>query len=212
MAMYTVNCTDFTFGSAVIQEKNNYTSGPSTYNSSFIGVNFHPYEDRYHLAVITRFTAPSFPGESEYMEITWKQVTCTAQTTMCCAICTSDANWKQYASAYGSSFEDKYRIAIGSFTVPSQDLKSMSFQIPTRMLEPSKTYYLFVWKGKQDDAQITTNLGAKLATYAIGYNSGLVYIDNGTSLGSYQCYLDNGSGWDSVLPYIDNGSDWELHS
>ena len=39
--------------------------------------------------------------------------------------------------------------------------------------------------------------------------SGLVYIDNGTSLDAYQVFIDNGSSWDQYIPYIDNGSGWD---
>ena len=38
---------------------------------------------------------------------------------------------------------------------------------------------------------------------------GLVYIDNGTKLETYQVFIDNGTSWEQYMPYIDNGTSWD---
>lgn len=48
--------------------------------------------------------------------------------------------------------------------------------------------------------------------YAIWEISGVVYIDNGTTLEPYLVYIDNGTSWDLYLAYIDNGSSWDTIS
>ena len=48
--------------------------------------------------------------------------------------------------------------------------------------------------------------------YAIWKISGVVYIDNGTTLEPYLVYIDNGTSWDLYLAYIDNGSSWDIIS
>lgn len=39
-------------------------------------------------------------------------------------------------------------------------------------------------------------------------NTGLVYIDNGSTISAYKCYIDNGTSWVEYKPYIDNGTSW----
>ena len=48
--------------------------------------------------------------------------------------------------------------------------------------------------------------------YAIWEISGVVYIDNGTTLEPYLVYIDNGTSWDLYLAYIDNGLSWDTIS
>ena len=66
---------------------------------------------------------------------------------------------------------------------------------------------------KLDGSWIAGNDSARLFTlYAIWEISGVVYIDNGTTLESYLAYIDNGTSWDLYLAYVDNGIDWEIIS
>ena len=44
----------------------------------------------------------------------------------------------------------------------------------------------------------------------IAASSGVVYIDNGTTIEKYQVYVDNGSSWDRYIPYVDDGTDWNM--
>ena len=48
--------------------------------------------------------------------------------------------------------------------------------------------------------------------YALWEISGVIYIDNGTTLEPYLAYIDNGIDWDLYLAYVDNGTDWIIIS
>lgn len=48
--------------------------------------------------------------------------------------------------------------------------------------------------------------------YAIWEISGVVYIDNGTTLEPYLTYIDNGASWDLYLAYVGNGTGWDIIS
>lgn len=68
-----------------------------------------------------------------------------------------------------------------------------------------------------NDANFTSGRSYTVSTKnvtikSVAGRSGLVYIDNGSSIEAYQCFIDNGSGWDQYMPYIDNGSSWDLCS
>lgn len=72
----------------------------------------------------------------------------------------------------------------------------------------------------QDDSSVVpTDLASNLTTgdrtvtlYAVWDISGVIYIDNGTTLEPYLVYIDNGSSWDLYIPYVDNGSSWDVIS
>lgn len=72
----------------------------------------------------------------------------------------------------------------------------------------------------QDDSSIVpTDLASNITTgdrsitlYAVWEISGVVYIDNGTSLVPYLAYIDNGNGWDLYIAYIDDGTEWKIIS
>ena len=72
----------------------------------------------------------------------------------------------------------------------------------------------------QDDSSVVpTDLASNLTTgdrtvtlYAVWEISGVVYIDNGTTLEPYLAYIDNGTSWDLYLAYIDDGSSWDIIS
>ena len=72
----------------------------------------------------------------------------------------------------------------------------------------------------QDDTSIVpTNMtndintsDCEITLYAIWKLSGVVYIDNGTTLEAYLPYIDNGTSWDLYLAYIDNGTSWDTIS
>lgn len=72
---------------------------------------------------------------------------------------------------------------------------------------------------QDDDSVVPTDLANNLTTgdrtvtlYAVWEISGVVYIDNGSSLEPYLVYIDNGSSWDLYLPYVDDGGDWNIIS
>ena len=72
----------------------------------------------------------------------------------------------------------------------------------------------------QDDTSVVpTDLASNLTTgdrtvtlYAVWEISGVVYIDNGTTLEPYLAYIDNGSSWDLYIAYVDNGTSWDTIS
>ena len=81
------------------------------------------------------------------------------------------------------------------------------------------TYFVYFWTAK--DTSDTTNLFRPVwktnddgKGFYASYDdlSGLVYIDNGTTLEAYEAYIDNGLSWDLHIPYIDNGSGWDMCS
>lgn len=53
---------------------------------------------------------------------------------------------------------------------------------------------------------------ANVTIITISEVSGVVHIDNGTTIDMYLVYIDNGSGWDQYIPYLDNGTSWNLFS
>ena len=72
----------------------------------------------------------------------------------------------------------------------------------------------------QDDSTVVpTDLASNLTTgdrtitlYAVWEISGVVYIDNGTTLEPYLAYIDNGTDWELYLAYVDDGVDWNIIS
>ena len=64
-----------------------------------------------------------------------------------------------------------------------------------------------------DASWIRDNETAKSFTlYAAWEISGVVYIDNGTTLEPYLAYIDNGSEWELYLAYVDDGTNWVVIS
>jgi hypothetical protein len=55
-----------------------------------------------------------------------------------------------------------------------------------------------------------TGTGSGSMTVITGEQLGLAYIDNGSSIESYQIYVDTGAGWVRVIPYVDYGSQFKL--
>lgn len=72
---------------------------------------------------------------------------------------------------------------------------------------------------QDDDSIVPTDLADNIKTgdrtitlYAVWEISGVIYIDNGTTLEPYLAYIDNGSSWDLYIAYVDNGTDWDTVS
>ena len=64
-----------------------------------------------------------------------------------------------------------------------------------------------------DNSWVNENEEARLYTmYAVWEISGVVYIDNGSTLEPYLTYIDNGSEWELYLAYVDNGIKWTIIS
>ena len=88
--------------------------------------------------------------------------------------------------------------------------ESRTITISTTGLQSNKTYYLILWAYNQTGVELR-EINNAWGSYSItmGYNDGVVWIDNGSSFEAYQCYIDNGTSWDLCVPYIDNGSSWD---
>ena len=66
---------------------------------------------------------------------------------------------------------------------------------------------------KFDNSWVRDNEEARMYTmYAIWEISGVVYIDNGSTLEPYLAYIDNGTSWDLYLAYVDSGTEWNIIS
>ena len=76
-----------------------------------------------------------------------------------------------------------------------------------KKLYPNEEELIFdmSWIRNNEDAR-------EFTLYAIWEISGVVYIDNGTTLEPYLAYIDNGTSWDLYLVYVDNGTDWNIIS
>ena len=77
--------------------------------------------------------------------------------------------------------------------------------------KPNTTYYFWVFPSavyestyepsrNPKDVQLTLDFGA----------AGLVHIDNGVEMESFQCYVDNGTSWDLCAPHVDNGVSFDM--
>lgn len=179
--------------------------------------------DQYY-AYVLKFTTPEFQGVSQNIDVAiWMYNNLNDTTvTLRYALCTSDANKTSYVNT-SEIVSDTNQIATGTVTFDELALsldalaiakKSQTFSIETEKVESNKTYYLFLWAFDSEDTGVEI-ISATSDYYgghsvSIGYNSGIIYIDNGSSFDAYQCYIDNGSSWDLCIPYIDNGSNWDI--
>lgn len=135
------------------------------------------------------------------------------------ALCTSDANVSMYQNHHNYVTNDPYQIASG--TVRCENLKTNNAQHSitinasdiSQTLSPSTTYYLIMWSYQNASegiyAAYATINPITGQTAILTYDGGLLYIDEGTGIGSYQAYIDNGTSLDLYLPYRDNGTGWD---
>lgn len=178
------------------------------------------YSDGDYITAYITFTTPNFIGTSKYIKFSLP--TNIKMYVSSCniryALCVSDTNRDLYCTT-ANSVDDIYCIESGTVTIiaPSDSVvTSMEFTVPTTGLNSNTAYYLFLWTGcRTDDPNdiiitLEPEVGYRNFTFALSYNAGIVYIDNGTSFESYQCYIDNGTSWDQYIPYIDNGTSWDI--
>ena len=187
-----------------------YNGGWNSYNTSYAAYAgrtssaYYPY--------ILKFTTPAFVGVSEYVQIFFKYHRgYGTEVTLWYSLCTSDSNYQKYQGTSDVP-DDSNRISGGTITlsnIPSDNtVKGGTVSINSTLLKPSTTYYLFLWAC--GDTRYITVLNTSNHGVVLGYNAGLIHIDNGTSFDAYQVYVDNGTSWDLCIPYIDNGTDWEM--
>lgn len=176
--------------------------------NTYAGTNTQSY-----YTYLLKFTIPEIIGVSDSVTFTLGMTKGLGDTpTLRYALCTSDSNKDYYTNTNGAVSEEN-QITSGTFT--TEEVKAaVTYQkltIPTKELKPGKTYYLFLW-GYSEHSEpgfVTVNATNHHAV-SLGYNSGLVYIDNGSGFTAYQVYIDNGTSWDLCIPYIDNGTSWDL--
>lgn len=173
------------------------------------------YNGSSYYANVIKFTTPDFVGASESIEIgLFMNEGVGSDVTLRYAICTSDANKASYMNTT-AAVTDENQIAAGTVTFEdlTSNVEKRTFTIETAKLEPNTTYYLFMWASGKTGVSLKEPSGAfGDSSVFVSYNSGLVYIDNGSELEAYQFYVDNGSDWDLHIPFIDNGSGWDMCS
>lgn len=100
--------------------------------------------------------------------------------------------------------DDDTWYAVGQGWVSEEEILANAY---------SKKLYENQCELKFDNSWIRDNEEARLYTmYAVWEISGVVYIDNGTSLEPYLTYIDNGSEWELYLAYVDDGTNWTIIS
>lgn len=112
--------------------------------------------------------------------------------------------------------------ANGGSGAPSAQTKTYDKAMQVSSIIPTRIGYKFIeWNTKPDgtgtsyassQAYNHDQDNGTVTLYAIWKISGVVYIDNGTTLEPYLAYIDNGSSWDLYLIYVDNGTDWDIIS
>ena len=188
----------------------------------------------YYTTKIT-FKTPSFSGTpgSITFKLAMSQFVGTS-VNLRYAICSSDANKASYCNTF-SAVSDANLIIAGTANITglttglSASELYKEITINASELASNKTYYLFLWSSTSEatnpkcvviqpqgaylDANTKVNhtISITVGSGGDGGQSGLVYIDNGTSFEAYQVYIYNGSGWDLYIPYIDNGSGWDAY-
>lgn len=174
-----------------------------------------------YYTTIIKFKTPNFPvAASEYLKFTIRihSYNPTGIVDLRYAVCTSDKNYSSYYNVYGE-VSDSNQLETGVVTWNSSTGVYYELTVNNRKFKANTEYYLFLWSATSDENNhVTLNTAGWTSQYApghvieLGYNRGIVYIDNGAELSYYQCYIDNGSGWDVYIPYIDNGTTWDLCS
>lgn len=76
---------------------------------------------------------------------------------------------------------------------------------------PNTTYYFWVFPSAVYESTYSVNREPANNKLTLDYGAaGLVHIDNGSAMESFQCYVDNGTGWDLCAPHVDNGVSFDL--
>ena len=196
-----------------IVSQNYYSGGWVGYRntSAYAGTNqsaYYPY--------ILKFTTPDFLGASESVTFTLGMTKGTGATpTLRYALCTSDANKTNYQDT-NAAVTDANQIAAGTFKTGtlSTAVTLQTLSISTAKLEPSKTYYLFLWgyASQSSPAWVTVN-DTSYHAVSVAYNSGLARIGDGSNMNEYQCYIGNGTNYDGpYIPYVGNGTGWDIQT
>lgn len=184
--------------------------GYNTTDYGYAGSNYSEYN-----TYILKFTVPEFVGVSESVAISLSMVQSSggASVTLRYALCTSDANKDKYCDTY-SAVSDTYQVKSGTIAltdlVTSGSYKTIT--IDTSKVSSNSTYYLVLWAytSTSDPNHVQfPRLDLTTPSITLNYNTGLVYIDNGSGFEPYEIYIDNGKSWDRYIAYVDNGTSWD---
>lgn len=124
-----------------------------------------------------------------------------------------------YLSSSSSVLEDKWTYNVGhadglynasTFGLAREGYKFIGWKVGS---SGTTTF------DQDDSAVVPTDLTDDIKTadstvtlYAVWEISGVVYIDNGTTLEPYLAYIDNGTDWELYLAYVDDGTSWTIIS
>jgi hypothetical protein len=212
MSTSTMNCT--VVGICGVSNFDEVYDTPA-YDKSYAFVGYSTTAFKYNTAFL-KFTTPEFLGRSAKLDFKFKTGVMNyyrETVELRYALCTSDANHTKYTGTH-DEVEDENQIATGTVVFETVGANNDGpdgsgrgyLSIETKELKKNTTYYLIFWAA----STALADTGLSPMTITVGYDSGLVYIDNGTEPEAYQPYIDNGSGWDQVMPYVDNGESWDM--
>lgn len=169
------------------------------------------------------FSSSTYRGYTLVLEITEKSTSFDNNSSLCSwklILKSGSLNFESWSVGYFVSINGVVRADVDRMEAPQFSIgKNSSLTIASGSCEITHNV-----DGALDmpiAASIETNttttyLPENLSiegTMALTYiPRGIVYIDNGLSLATYQCYIDNGTSWDLHIPYVDNGSTWEMCS
>lgn len=166
-------------------------------------------------AYISKFQTPEFIGVSESVTFTIAMTSGLPDTNgnvnLRYAICSSDANATSYMQTT-DVVEDANQLTSGNMTISdiSTEVKAKTFTISTGRLASNTVYYLVLWGYDATGVSMRAVAGGGIDhVVELEYHSGLVYIDDGTSIEPHEIFIDNGESWDRYIAYIDNGIDWD---
>jgi hypothetical protein len=160
-----------------------------------------------------RFTTPDIAGAIESLSISMGMVTVgNTDVSFYWNLLASDETRDRYTNTTSSSVGGTH-LASGMTSpknLSTTAIVTHTMTIPASNLLPNTTYYLVMWSTTYQQSNAVLVNFADSISITVGYNVGLVYIDNGSGFEAYQCYIDNGSSWDLCIPYIDNGVSWDM--
>lgn len=202
-----------------------YTQGETTWEEHIISDLYPDMSTRNsvddaisNIISILKFSTPAFLGTSQYLKFIFEGTQRNASpANLRFSLCTSSINKDAYTTSFNPP--DPYRVDNADVSVYLANMgagygETFTVQFNTNKIKPNTTYYLVF----QIMNTPTLNQGisrasiidmVNYATIEIGYNSGIVYIENGASFDTYQYFIDSGATFEPYQLYIDTGTSWE---
>lgn len=136
------------------------------------------------------------------------------------AICTSNSEQTKYCDATMTDVvDDPNQIKTGIITISDNEVvhndgsKSIVFNWDVEDLIGNRTYYLMIWLsnkyfiGTSNTAIEFVKSGTRIT---LEYETGIVHIDNGSTIEDYLCYIDDGTQWNMHIPHYDTGNGFNM--